>query len=220
MGADGPQALHGLQDAVLGAVSRLETGFYLTGGAAAARGYLGHRLAETLELAIGDDARFGRWAEQVASSLTTSTEWTGEVTSREARFVRLALARGDCRVPVELSNDAFAHVGTVSVHPVLGRLSSADNLLADLVTALADRAEPEDLADLWGFCCRERRPVAPSLEAARSKAASVFPIDLARVVSAATRADWELVRWLAAPPVESYLDDLRRLGEELLLLKA
>jgi hypothetical protein len=47
----------------------------------------------------------------------------------------------------------------------------------------------------------------------------VFPIDLARVVSAATRADWELVHWTDPPSAEGYLGDLRRLAEELLLLK-
>jgi len=212
-------ALHALQDDALSAVGALGTGFYLTGGAAAARGYLRHRLADALELAVSDDSRFGLWCVQIVTALTGASSWKVEVLRRQPRFVRLTLARGEWKLPVELSNQAFPHLGELTVHPVLGRLSSVENLVADLVTALADRVEPEDLADLWGFCCRERFPPRRALELAREKAAAVFPIDLARVVSAATRADWELVRWTDPPPAEGFLEDLRHLAEELLLLK-
>lgn len=37
-------------------------------------------------------------------------------------------------------------------------------------------------------------------------------------VNSATSSDWELVRWIEAPPVDDYLADLRRLDGELLLL--
>jgi hypothetical protein len=33
------------------------------------------------------------------------------------------------------------------------------------------------------------------------------------------RFSWNLVRWNEAPPVEQFLEDLHRLGEELLLLE-
>jgi len=41
-------------------------------------------------------------------------------------------------------------------HPVLGRLDSAENILANKISALIDRDEPKDLADIWGFCCVRR----------------------------------------------------------------
>jgi hypothetical protein len=34
----------------------------------------------------------------------------------------------------------------------------------------------------------------------------------------ASRADWELIRWIEAPDPDVFLGDLRRLGEELALL--
>jgi hypothetical protein len=213
-------AAYAFQDEVLRLVSSLGTGFYLTGGAAAARGYLGHRAADALDLVVDDDPRFGAWSEQVVTALTASPEWTIELLEREPRLVRFGLARGGQLLPVGLSSDAFAHVGEITVHQALGRLSSAENLLADLVTALADDMEPDDLADLWAFCCRDHWPVVGALEAARRKGAEFFPIDLARVVAAASRADWEVVRWIAPPPAERYLGDLHRLSEDLLLFKA
>ena len=50
------------------------------------------------------------------------------------------------------------------------------------------------------------------------KAAGLFPVDLARALLSATPADHSLIRWIEAPPVEEFLESLRKLGEGLLLL--
>jgi hypothetical protein len=71
---------------------------------------------------------------------------------------------------------------------------------------------------VWGFCARMGLSLANALDGAQGKAAGLFPADLARALLSATSSDWRLVRWIEAPPVEQFLDDLRRLGEELLLL--
>ena len=51
---------------------------------------------------------------------------------------------------------------------------------ANTLTALADREEPKDVADIWGFCCRMGMPIRAALDNADSKAAGLFPPDLAR----------------------------------------
>ncbi len=56
----------------------------------------------------------------------------------------------------------------------LGRLDSAENILANKVTALLDREEPKDLADIWGFCCRKNLSLQAAITDAQSKAAGVF----------------------------------------------
>jgi hypothetical protein len=53
---------------------------------------------------------------------------------------------------------------------------------------------------------------------AQSKAAGVFPADLARVLCSAKPGDWEAVRWISAPPADVFLSQLNELGENLLLL--
>jgi hypothetical protein len=45
-------------------------------------------------------------------------------------------------------------VGAFVEHGILGRLDSAENILANKITAVMDRNEPKDMADIWGFCCR------------------------------------------------------------------
>jgi hypothetical protein len=105
-----------------------------------------------------------------------------------------------------------------SDHPILGRLDTAENILANKVTALLDREEPKDFADIWGFCFKLNLPLMKAISDADSKAAGVFPADLARLLCTVTAEDWALVRWISPPPVEEYLSQLNTLGENLLLV--
>lgn len=73
-------------------------------------------------------------------------------------------------------NDVPSHVGDVRRHPVLGRLDSAENILANTITALADREESKDLADVRGFCAVHGLEISRALEDAHSKAAGLFPV--------------------------------------------
>lgn len=209
--------LYPLQDQVLQIITRLDTGFYLTGGTAASRGYLQHRFSDDLDLFVNDDDRFGLWAERLIQALTQTGAWQIAVLLRQERFFRLELACSAAVLKLELVNDVPSRVGTPWLHPTLGRLDTAENILANKITALLDRQEPKDLADIWGFCCRKGLSLTEAITGAQGKAAGVFPADLARLLCTATSADWEVIRWIEAPPVEQFLTDLRRLGESLIL---
>jgi hypothetical protein len=54
---------------------------------------------------------------------------------------------------------------------------------------------------------------------AHSKAAGLFAADVARVLLSAKEDDWHLVRWIEPPVVGTFLSDLHRLGENLLLVE-
>ena len=215
--ADFFNLLYPLQDEVLRVLRGLETGLYLTGGTAASRGYLNHRYSDDLDLFVNDDPQFLLWAERLIQGLSGHGTWSVQILLREQRFVRLNLVAETTQLKIELVNDVPAHVGEITMHPVLGRLDSAENILANKVTALVDREEPKDFADIWGFCRRLGLSLAAALEGAQSKAAGIFPADLARLLCTAETSDWQLVRWIEAPSSDQYLTDLRRLGEELIL---
>jgi hypothetical protein len=213
------QFLYPFQDRVLESLREIDTDFYLTGGTASSRGYLNHRFSEDLDFFVNDDERFSLWAERVIHQLAASAAWQIEVLLREPRFVRLNLLKETGSLRLEFVNDVPTHIGEIRQHPVLGRLDSPENILANKLTALLDREEPKDLADVWGFCYRYGLSVATALEDAHGKAAGLFPADLARVLLSATRSDWELVQWIEAPESERYLAELRRTGEALLSLE-
>ena len=213
------ETLYPFQNQVLQVLNEVETGFYLSGGTAASRGYLNHRFSDDLDLFVDDDERFGLWAGRVMHGLAQQPRWRSQVSLQEERFVRLALFEGEAVLKIELINDVPARVGRIRQHPVLGRLDSPENILANKVTALIDREEPKDMADIWGFCCSMNLSLADALVGARGKAAGIFPVDLARILLSATRADWEQIRWVDAPAAEQFVADLQALGESLILVQ-
>ncbi|KAF0108996.1 MAG: hypothetical protein FD146_40 [Anaerolineaceae bacterium] len=206
------------QDRALAVIHSVGTGFYLTGGTAASRGYLHHRFSDDLDFFVNDDEHFGLWAERIIKAVTEGQDWRCKVFMKEERFVRFTLDQEEISLKLEFVNDVPARVGEVTIHPVLGRLDTAANILANKVTAAIDRAAPKDLADIWGFCCKMDLSLQDAITGAQGKAIGIFPADLARVLCSASRADWEAVRWMDAPPPDVFLSQLNELGEKLLLL--
>ena len=58
-----------------------------------------------------------------------------------------------------------------------------------------------------------------AITGAQSKAAGIFPVDLARVLLSATQADWEVIRWINPPDPVQFVTDLHKLGEKLILIE-
>lgn len=210
--------LYPLQDKVLQRVNELDTGFYLTGGTASSREYLHHRFSDDLDLFINDDKRFALWADRIIHSLAEPTEWRLEVLQKDDRFIRLVLGQEELLLKIEMINAVPSHIGTLRRHSVLGMLDSPENILANKVTAAIGRQEPKDLADIWGFCCKLGLQLNTAITDAHSKAAGVFPADLARVLCSVTNADWEAVRWIDPPDADTYMKELQKLGEDLIIL--
>ena len=209
--------LYPFQEEALHVINGVESGFYLTGGTAASRAYLHHRFSDDLDLFVNDDNSFTLWTDRIIQTLTQQPSWQVRVELRDLRFVRLTVIRNGFPLKIEMINDVPAHIGPITVHPQLGRIDSAENILANKITAVVSREEPKDLADIWGFCMQMGLSLTDALENAHGKAAGIFPADVARVLLSATEADWQLIRWIDAPPVVDFLRDLQILGESLIV---
>ncbi|MBX7233514.1 MAG: nucleotidyl transferase AbiEii/AbiGii toxin family protein [Caldilineales bacterium] len=210
------EQLYPLQDRALEVMAQLDNGLYLTGGTATSRGYLHHRFSDDLDFFANDDSRFVLWTERTIDAFASVPRWQISVSQTEARFARFFIEEAGVQLKIEMVNDVPARVGEISRHPVLGRLDSPENILANKVTAALDRAAAKDLADIWGFCTRMGLSLEEAIMNAHSKAAGIFPPDLARVLLSATETDWRQVRWWQGPEVGQFLDDLRMLGEQLI----
>ncbi len=210
--------LYPLQDRVLSTIYQLGTGLYLSGGTAASRAYLHHRFSDDLDLFADDDKNFLLWAERVVHAISTAGLGEIEIGLREERYLRFTLTSEDVMLKIEMINDVPNRVGKVQEHPVLGMIDNAENILANKITALLDREEPKDYADIWGFCHLGGLSLEAAISGAQGKAAGVFPADLSRLLCTATKEDWEAVRWIQAPDMDEYLEKLYSLGEKLLLV--
>jgi hypothetical protein len=209
--------LYPFQDQVLHDLAGIDTGFYLSGGTALSRGYLDHRFSDDLDFFVNDDANFQLWADRSIQTLSHSTKWTCQINQREDRYVRLNLVQTEVNLKIEMINDVPSHIGESWIHPVLGRIDTAENILANKITAVLDRESAKDLADIWGLCCKKNYSLLDAITGAQGKAAGVFPVDLARVLCSVDRSDWQLVRWIEAPDPEEYIQQLIDLGKSLIL---
>jgi hypothetical protein len=199
-------------------ISQIETDFYLTGGTAASRGYLHHRYSDDLVFFVNDEPDYSLWADRVIQALRSTRLSEIEIVSRYERFVSVNLIRPDLVLKLEFINDVPSRVGEVKIHPILGKLDSAENILANKLTALIAREEPKDLADVWGFCCQMGLSIEDAIIGAKGKAAGIFPADLARILLSTSQDDFKVIRWIEAPPAHDFIRDLHRLGEKLILV--
>jgi hypothetical protein len=210
--------LYPFQDQALGIIMAQDTGFYLTGGTAVSRVYLQHRFSDDLDLFVNYKPEFGDWCGRVIDALFQQTDWQTQVIMRQQYFARILITTDDITLKVELINDVPSHVGEIRHHPVLGRIDSPENILANKLTALLGREEARDLADVWGLCTHLELSIHNAIEGAATKASGIYPVDLARRLCSATHKDWEQVRWINPPDPTQYLAELNKLGEELILI--
>ena len=211
--------LYPFQNQVLKELSAVETDFYLTGGTALSRGYLNHRFSDDLDFFVNDRSDFRLWADRYIQVLSRSENWTCRVDQREERYVRLNLQQPGTNLKIEMINDVPSRVGIPWVHPVLGRIDTAENILANKITAILDRQAPKDFADIWCLCCQKGYSIREAIMGAQGKAIGVFPVDLARVLCSVTFNDWQLVRWINPPDPDLFIQQLNELGKDLILDK-
>lgn len=211
------EKLYPMQNDVLRIVATLDTGFYLSGGTAISRVYCHHRFSDDLDLFVNDQAQFALWGERIVAALLRQSEWQCQVIQKDEQFFRLNLVWQDVGLKIDLVNDVPAHIGQIRYHGELGRVDSAENILANKLSAVISREEPKDLADIWGLSKLCGLSIEDAITDAQSKAAGIFPVALARVLLSASLEDWSAIRWQNAPSAERYLADLYHLGETLIL---
>ena len=211
--------LYPMQDQALRLITEAQTGFYLTGGTALSRGYLGHRFSDDLDLFTNMDHRFANWCHQMIAALSASRDWQTNVLRQGEYFLRLMIIEEDVALKVECVNDVPSHIGEIQEHPVLGRLDSPENILANKISALIGRDESKDLVDVWGLCCRTGLSIKNAITDASSKSAGIYPPDLARRLCSITHQDWEAVRWINAPSAEQFIAEMKELGQSLILVE-
>lgn len=189
------KVLYPLQEKVLAVFQ--EFPFYLTGGTALSRGYYQHRYSDDLDLFINDSREFERLSLRVIAALRKCFEPL-EITTREDSFCRLFV--GKEQLKIEMINDVPAHIGTIVNHPSLGRLDSRENILANKITALVDRAHPKDVADIF-YLLKDGLSLKRALTDADSKAAGITPLLVASILGDYHYQHLTTVNWIETPEI-------------------
>jgi hypothetical protein len=200
------QRLYQLQDWVLAQLTGVAHGFYLSGGTALSRGYYGHRHSDDLDFFVNDSAEFPLWRDRCLEAVRragTNEKLQLDIVLREERFGR-AFLRGPVSLKLEFINDVPFRVGQPWQHPLLGPLDTKENILANKISALVDRQEPKDLADIFWLCCRDRLDLHAALDDAGGKAEGIFPPLVARALAEGLRLGLPNVAWQKQPAETEY----------------
>ena len=210
--------LYSLQDEICAVLRNIETGLYLTGGTAASRVYLHHRYSDDLDYFANDEPDFNLWTSRVIEALRRRNDFHVHIALNETRFARVFVETTVATMKIEMVNDVPSRVGTVVDHPIFGKIDTAENILANKITAVLDRDEPKDFADIWGFCSVCSLSIEDAITGAQGKAAGIFPADLARSLASVTEEDWARIKWITAPDKNEFITYLKALSVKLLLV--
>jgi hypothetical protein len=216
------EKLYAMQDWALGAMAQVEHGLYLTGGTALSRGYCRHRHSEDLDFFTSDRGEFETWRDSCLAELDArcgpERRWSLEVMRRQPRFGR-AIVHGELDLKLEFVNDVPFRMGEPVRHPTLGLLDTRENILANKITALVDRAAPKDIADIFWLCCREGLSLEAALDGADGKAAGIFPPLVARRLEEAAKKGLPDVYWITSPSEQEFAEGMEWLVGSLLGLE-
>ncbi|MGH9966443.1 MAG: nucleotidyl transferase AbiEii/AbiGii toxin family protein [Pyrinomonadaceae bacterium] len=172
--------LSALQQELLAAFFGREQRFFLTGGAALAGYYLGHRETHDLDLFTLSDALddgqavIGEIARQWGASL--------ESIQTAPDFRRLLLRRGSEAIVIDLARERVAQL--IVEKPVMNgiRVDPPEEILANKLCALLSRSEIRDVVDVRALEMNGYR-IEDALPAAALKDRGLTPAQLSWVLS-------------------------------------
>lgn len=197
-----------LQRELLEAFFAREQGFYLTGGAALAGFYLGHRETTDLDLFADRAEDFDRGAPVVRDA---AASLGAEVVVRQEApgFRRFVVSRGTDAVLVDLVWERVAPVHAEK-RVIRGiRIDPIEEILVNKLTAAVSRAEERDLVDLLKLEQAGYR-VESALAGALQKDGGCTPAALAWVLSQVAVPDGaSLPAGVSPAELRAYLVDLQ-----------
>jgi hypothetical protein len=179
--------LTALQREVLDAFFQRERGFFLTGGAALAGFYLGHRTTDDLDLFTTQSSAFER-GRFVLADVAAAVGGQLQVRQDAPGFQRLVLTRAGEGLLIDLVKDVSPQLHPDKVERDNVLLDPVDEILANKLTALVGRAEERDLVDVM-FLERAGYSVEAALPAALAKDGGCTPGTLAWLLSEITIPD-------------------------------
>ncbi|MBI5407907.1 MAG: nucleotidyl transferase AbiEii/AbiGii toxin family protein [Nitrospirae bacterium] len=199
--------LYPLQDKAIPAFK--DSPFYLTGGTALSRGYYNHRYSDDLDYFVNDHHDFNRITERQIGKLKDIFSEV-KISTRDTNFYRIFAAEE--KLKIEMINDVPSHIGALVNHPVLGVIDSKENILANKLTAIADRTLPKDVVDVF-YLLKDGLNIRRALLDAESKAAGISPLLIAKIFA---EFDYSLldseIKWITPVSSESIKQFMNKLS--------
>lgn len=140
-------SLYRLQDKFLTWWGTQNLPFYLTGGTALGRFYLGHRYSEDLDFFVNGDINYQKYVEELKNKIPENFSVNIQQTIFADDFTRLFIADGTNYLKIEFIKDVDYYAGKTQKSP-FGNIDNLVNILANKLTAVVGRDEPKDIFDI------------------------------------------------------------------------
>jgi predicted nucleotidyltransferase component of viral defense system len=149
MSSSGPdyKKLYIQQDKVLSLLVPYLRGYYLTGGTALGRFYLGHRYSDDLDFFLNQNSEFKKKTQELFTLLKSNYSIDETVTFQSTDFIRIMIL-DEVPLKIEFVNDIAYHWGKTLTAANNVPVDNVANILANKLTALLGRDEPKDVFDI------------------------------------------------------------------------
>lgn len=200
--------LDSFQEEILAKFFSRESGFFLSGGAALAGFYLGHRVTEDLDLfTLNDEIQRGfEILREVGAELDAKVE----PLQTSPDFRRFLVSRDGDAVVIDLVRE-YVYQSAENKRIINGiRVDTAEEIFANKLAALLSRSEIRDLVDIYKL---EKAGYAfePALRAAAKKDSGLSAGQLAWVLGSISLSD------SADLPGEVSVEEIRQYLNEVIL---
>lgn len=204
--------LYPLQDKVLKVLGDVKSEFYLTGGTALSRAYLGHRYSDDLDFFVNQNDNFVKLSEEVLRNLS-SFRVTIDIKS-ETYFSFMV----EDKLKIDLVNDSGKHFGEIKKTPLFWQTDNIENILANKLTAIIGRDEPKDVVDIWAISKYQKVNWKEVFTASNSKAVGIFPPNVAERLDEFPVSLLEEIKWVEGqrPENDKFESDIDKIIEEML----
>lgn len=190
--------------------------FYLTGGTALGRYYLGHRYSEDLDFFVNADPNYKDYIFTLNKEIKKSFNVNNEQSLYSDDFTRLFIKIEEGFLKIEFVNEVPYRAG-VPVQMSFGLLDTPLNILSNKLTAMISRDEPKDLYDIIHIALNYSFKWTDVFNDAKNKAV-LNEIDIEERLSTFPVHLFQAVDWIMPPLDTDHLAAaLKKVADDFLL---
>jgi hypothetical protein len=207
--------LYPFQNAVMKMFAGADTPFYLTGGTALSRFYLGHRYSDDLDFFVNRSDRFRAQCDLLFARLRKSG-WTFEVPVTAEDFARVFVSDNDLQLKIDLVNDVAYHYGELTSTDLFPRIDHWRNILSNKLCAIT-RMESKDAADIAFLALNYAFAWEEVVAEAHRKDLWVEPIAVSKTLSEFPDAAFGDLKWIDPASEALTIQVIPKLAKDILL---
>lgn len=206
--------LYPFQDEVLKAIQSLNVDFYLSGGTALSRCFLGHRYSDDLDLFMNNHRDFKQQCEIIVNFLK-KTSFECRVSTTTDSFLRMFINREQLVLKIDCINDVPFHYGDFEKCDFFEFVDNWRNILSNKICALS-RMEPKDYGDILFIAKKYSFNWQDIIKEASQKDLWVEPIEVSRMINSFPVKLMTTIKWATQPDRKWAQESFKLISEDIL----